>query len=70
MKENSNFKIFKVMKSTFKTKLNHFLLSIAFIDKYLRSQLDFLNLSTQHNKEGHHDKNSKLNNALLLLLGL
>ena len=34
MKENSNFKIVKVTKSTSKTKLNHFLLTITFNNKY------------------------------------
>jgi hypothetical protein len=34
MKNNSNFKIVKVMKSTFKTILKHLLSSITFDDKY------------------------------------
>ena len=33
MKENSNFKIVKVMKSTSKTRLDHLLLSITFNHK-------------------------------------
>jgi hypothetical protein len=37
MKENSNFKSVKVMKSTSKTRLKHLLLSITFSDKYWRS---------------------------------
>ena len=69
-KENSNFKIAKVMKSTSKTKLNHLLLSITFNDKYWRSQLDFLQLSIQHKNKGHHEKKSNLNKDFLLLLGL
>ena len=36
--------IVKVMKSMSKTKLNHFLLSITFNDKFWGSQLDILNL--------------------------
>ena len=70
MKGNSNFKIVKVMKFTSKLKLNHLLLSISFSDKYSRSQLDVLHLSIQHNNKVHHAKESNLNNALLLLLGL
>ena len=70
MKENSKFKIVKVMKSTSKTRLNHLLLRITFNDKYRRSQLDFLHLSIQHNNKGHHEKKSSLNNTLLLFLGL
>jgi hypothetical protein len=69
MKRNFNFKIGKVMKSTSKTKLNHLLLSVSFSDKYSRSQLDSLHLSTQHNNKVHYGKKSNLNNALLLLLG-
>ena len=68
MKENSNFKIVKVIKTTSKTILNYLLLSITFNDKYQRSQLDFLNLSIQH--KGHHGKKPNLNITLLLLLGL
>ena len=60
MKEKFNSKIVKVMKSTSKTKLDHWLLSITFNDKYCRSQLDFLHLSIQHKKEGHHEKKSNL----------
>ena len=70
MKENSKFKIAKVVKSMSKTKLNHLLLSITFNEKYWWSQLDSLHLSIQHNNEGHHEKKSSLNNALLLLLDL
>ena len=66
----SNFKIFKVMKSTSKIKLNHFLLSIIFNNEFWRPQLESLHLSIQHNNIGHHEKNPDLNNTLLLLLGL
>ena len=55
MKENFNFKIVKVMKSMFKTRLNHLLFNIPFNDKYWRSQLDFLHLSIQHNNKGHNE---------------
>ena len=70
MKENSNFKIVKVMKSMSKTRIYHLLLSIIFNNKYWRSQLDFLHFSIQHNNKAHHENKSNLNNALLLLLGL
>ena len=43
--KNSNFKIFKVMKSIFKSKFNHVLLNINYNDKFWRSQLDMLHLS-------------------------
>ena len=69
MKENFNFKIIKVMKSTSKTKLNQLLLSITYNEKYWRSSLDFLHLSIQHNNKGHHENKSNSNNALLLRLG-
>ena len=70
MKENSNFKIVKVMKFMSKTALDHLLLSIIFNDKHWRSQLDFLHLSIQHNNKGHPKNKSNLENALLLCLGL
>ena len=44
--------------------------SFAFNDKFWGSQLDILHLSIQHNNKGHHERNTILNNNLLLLLGL
>ena len=40
--ENSKFKIFKVMKLTFKTRASHFLLSITFNDKFRKSHVGIL----------------------------
>ena len=55
-------KWFQLVKSTSKTKLNHLLLSITFYDKYCKSQLNSLHLSTQHNNKGHCAKKSNLSN--------
>ena len=66
MKENSNLKWIKVMKSTSKLKLKHLLLSITFNDNFWSSQLDFLHLSIKYDNKDHHEKKFKLNNALLL----
>ena len=63
-------KIVKFMKSASKTKLHHLLLSITSDAKYWTSQLHILHLTIEHNNEGYHKKNSKLNNGLLLLLDL
>ena len=54
---NSNFKIFKVMKSTSKTKFSPYHLSITFNDKFWKSHLVILCLSTQHNYRKFHQKN-------------
>ena len=56
--EKSNFKIFKFMKSTSKTKFTLLLLSITFNDKFWRSQLNILCLFNLHNNKGHHEKES------------
>ena len=68
MKMKSNFRIFKVMKSTSKTIFRHYVLSGIFNDKFWRSHLDILYRSTQHSNAEHHEKKN-LNNTLLLLLG-
>ena len=70
MKENSNFKIIKVMKPMSKNWINHLLLSNAFNDKYWISQLDLLHLSIQHNNKCHYENKPNSNNTFLLLLGL
>ena len=59
------------MKSTFKTKLCHLVLSITFDYNFWKFHLDVLHLTTWHNNRGHHEKKRKnnLNNTLLLLLG-
>jgi hypothetical protein len=44
------------MKSTFKTRSNHLLLTITFNDKFWGSQLDILHLSIQHNNRDHREK--------------
>jgi hypothetical protein len=69
VKDNSNFKIVKAMKSMSKTTLHHLLLSIIFNAKHGGSQLDFLHLIIQHNNKDHPKNKSDLDNALLLLLG-
>ena len=46
MRRKSNFKIFKVMKSTSKTKFSHYLLRNTLNDKFWRSYVDILYLST------------------------
>ena len=40
--EKSNFKIFKVMKSTSNSIFSHYLLSITFDDKFLKTHIDIL----------------------------
>ena len=70
MKHKSNFKLFKVIKSRSKPRLSHYPLSKTFNDKFWKSRLYILYLSTWHNNRGCHIKNSNLNNTLLLLLGV
>ena len=53
-----------------KTKSSRVLLSITFSDKFWRSHLGILHLSTQHNNEGHYEKIFNLNNTFLLFLGV
>ena len=45
-KKNFKFKIFKLMKFTFKTRFSQLLLRIAFDDRFWRSNIDILYLST------------------------
>ena len=69
-KKKFQFKIFKVMKLTFNILFSQLLLRITFDDKFWRSHIDILYLSTQLNNGGHHEKQSILNSILLLLIGL
>ena len=46
MEKHSKFKIFKVMKFTFKTRFSQLLLRITFDDRFRRSNIDILYLST------------------------
>ena len=53
----------------FKTKNSHYPLSNIVDDKFWRSHLDILYLSTQHKIKGIMKK-FNINNTLLLLLGV
>ena len=46
MEKKFKFKIFKVMKSTFKIIFSQLLLRITFDDRFWRSHIDILYLST------------------------
>jgi hypothetical protein len=62
VEEKIKFKIVKVMKFTSKTRSSHVLLSIN--DKFLRSHLDVLHLSTLYNNRDHHEILFSLNNYI------
>ena len=64
------YKIFKVMKLTFKNIFSKLLLRLTFDDRFWRSHIDILYLNTYLNNRGHREKWSISNNILLLLIGL
>jgi hypothetical protein len=55
------------MKFTFETIFSQLLLRITFDERFLRSHIDTLYLSTQLNNRGYHEKLHILNNILLML---
>ena len=52
--------MFKVMKSTSKTRSSHYPLSSTVNDKFWKSHHDNLYLSTQHNNKRHLEKKIQL----------
>ena len=60
----------KAVKSTSKTRLDHLFLSVTSNDKYLRSQLDFLHLSIQHNNKRTSRKEIQFNQGFPTYLDL
>jgi hypothetical protein len=64
------FKIFEVMKSTFKTIFSHLFLDFTFSDIFWRCHFDIIDLSTYNSSRGHHEKKTNLKDILVLFNGL
>ena len=60
VKKKTMFKIFEVMKSTFKTIFSYLFSDFTFSDIFWRCHFDIVDLSTYNSSRGHHEKKNQL----------